>query len=167
MEQVSDALLIIDLQNGVCHQENTTIHQLEKLVATVNKRIALYNQAKLPIIFVQHNDNELRKNSFAWEILPAIQTDKCDYFVNKTHANSFYQTNLQTILTKNNVNQIEICGAQTEYCIDAAIKFAHGLGYDLRMQKNMSTTYDNEFMTATQTIKFYEKIWDRRFLTFI
>ncbi|EOT40242.1 cysteine hydrolase family protein [Enterococcus dispar] len=167
MEQLSDAFIIIDLQNGVCHAEGKQIDHLEELVVAVNKRIAFYHTAELPIIFVQHQDATLRKNSFDWEILSGIQIGMKSHFVNKTHANSFYQTDLSRILTKNNVKSLEICGAQTEYCIDATIKFAHGMGYDLRMQKNMSTTYDNEFMTATQNITFYEKIWDGRFLTFI
>ena len=48
-------------------------------------------------------------------------------FVRKTHANSFYKTNLKEILDQLSVNRIEFCGAQTEYCMDATIKFAHGL----------------------------------------
>lgn len=41
---------------------------------------------------------------------------------------------------------------------------AHGLGYQLLMKSGASSTFDNQFMTAKQTIKFYEKIWEENFL---
>ncbi|BDP73770.1 hypothetical protein EfmAA96_15550 [Enterococcus faecium] len=43
------------------------------------------------------------------------------YFVRKTHANSFYKTNLSVLLTELDCHSIELCGAQAEYCIDTAV----------------------------------------------
>lgn len=36
-----------------------------------------------------------------------------------------------------------------------------------RIKRGATTTYDNPFMKAKETIAFYEKIWDKRFLTFL
>ena len=58
---LADALLIIDLQNGVCHQEDHSIDHLEQLVLTVNSLI--HNYSGRPIIFVQHCDEELVEGS--------------------------------------------------------------------------------------------------------
>ncbi|OYT03716.1 cysteine hydrolase, partial [Limosilactobacillus reuteri] len=32
---------------------------------------------------------------------------------------------------------------------------------------NTSSTFDNKYMTAEDTINFFENIWNNRFLTFI
>ena len=76
------------------------------------------------------------------------------FFVRKTHANAFYKTNLKEILDQLSVNRIEFCGAQTEYCMDATIKFAHGLGYENFMGQKTTSTLNNPFMSAKETIDF-------------
>lgn len=85
-------------------------------------------------------------------------------FVHQPHANSFWQSNLQVLLGQKQIHSLEICGAQTEYCIDTTVKVAHSLGYQLQM---VSTTVANSLMTATQTIAFYEGIWADRFMTLL
>ncbi len=166
MKPVADALLIIDLQNGVCY-DGTPIHNLTKVVKETNQRIDDYDKAGKTIIFIQHEDEELIPETEMWELLPELFLPAKSYFVRKIHANSFYHTNLQELLEKNECRSLEICGAQTEYCIDTTVKFAHGLGYKLWMRRGGTTTYSNDYMTVETTINFYEKIWNRRFLTFI
>ncbi|KRL01109.1 cysteine hydrolase family protein [Liquorilactobacillus capillatus] len=164
---LGDALLVIDLQNGVCHQNKADIYQLEQLRMKVSQRIARYTAADHPVIFVQHENETLLKGSAAWQLIPEIPVPATAYFVAKMHANSFFQTPLNRLLQNLKVTKVELCGAQSEYCIDATVKFAHGLGYQLLMSHQMTTTWDNEFMSAAKTIAFYEKIWDRRFLQFV
>ena len=166
MEKLSDALLIIDLQKGVC-LENGTIDHFSELIALVNERINRYRKQEKPIIFIQHCDEDLLENSEAWEIVAELDRRPDDPTLQKTHANSFYHTELQELLQHLKIQSLERCGAQTQYCMDATIKFAHGSGYSLSMARQASTTYDNEFLSAKDTISFYESIWDKRFLTFI
>lgn len=163
MLPTSDALLVIDFQNGVC-KEPKDIFNLQECVIEINNRISAYREINKLIIFVQHNDEELVFGSFPWQIIPEIDSQPNDIVIQKTHANSFYHTKLKQILNEKNISSIEICGAQTEFCIDTTIKMAHGLGYDLQMKKGLSTTIDNYYMTAPQTVQFYENIWDGRFL---
>ncbi len=163
---LADVLLIIDFQNGVC-KGSTPVADLRNCISKINKRIEMYRQSEKPIIFVQHNDNELVKGQADWLIIDDINTTDNDYYVQKTHANSFFKTNLKTILDENNVAAIEICGAQTEYCVDTTIKMAHGLGYKLQMVRGTATTIANDYMDAKTTNSFYENIWNHRFLEFV
>ncbi|MGG5332540.1 cysteine hydrolase family protein [Enterococcus sp. AZ163] len=167
MSALSDVLIVIDLQNGVCHNGATAIHNFENLVELVNSRIASYQKEKRPIIFIQHSDEDLIIDTYSWEIIPELIQSPDNYFLGKTHANSFYQTSLQKLLTDLKVNSIEFCGAQTQYCMDTTIKFAHGLGYQLSLMKSASSTYDDALISAADMIRFYEKIWDKRFLTLL
>lgn len=166
VEKLSDALLIIDLQKGVCFDQ-VKIDHFEEIIALVNQRIQLYRGQNKPILFIQHCDEQLVPHSEAWAIVDELDAEEQDTYIQKTHANSFYHTKLQEVLQKRHIGSLEICGAQTQYCVDTTIKFAHGLGYQLTMLKNASTTYDNEFLSASDTISFYENIWENRFLQLI
>ncbi len=165
MKKIYDALLVIDLQNGVCHGD-TTICNLEKLIAHVNERIEFYAKQNRPIIYVQHCDEWLVPGEAAWQIIPQLKQAEA-YMIQKTHASAFYQTNLQEVLTGLHVNTLELCGAQTEYCVDATIKVAHSLGYDLKMFPQTTTTFANQYLSAEDTIAFYEAIWHQRFVSFV
>lgn len=46
--------------------------------------------------------------------MPELNVPKTAIFVQKTHADSFWQTNLQTLLSQMQIKSLEICGAQTE-----------------------------------------------------
>ncbi|WP_336771414.1 cysteine hydrolase family protein [Paenibacillus sp. MMO-58] len=162
----ADVLIVIDLQNGVCYNKEH-LFRLEKLLTKVNERISLYRKLHKPIIFVQHCDEELVPGEEHWAINAKLDVQAQDFLVNKIHANSFYRTNLKEILDQLNVHSIEFCGAQTEYCMDATIKFAHGLGYKNLMVKNATSTLNNSSMSAEETINFYENMWNHRYLEFI
>ncbi|MEK4628787.1 cysteine hydrolase family protein [Solibacillus sp. FSL R7-0682] len=166
MNTSADILIIIDLQNGVCYGE-THLFDLRNLITKVNNRISLYRGLQKPIIFVQHCDEELVPEEKTWAIIDNLDVKEQDYFVRKTHANSFYKTNLKNLLEQLSVQKIEFCGAQTEYCMDATIKFSHGLGYENFMAHKATSTLNNSYMSAKETIDFYESIWNHRFLKLI
>ncbi|RJX40544.1 cysteine hydrolase [Paenibacillus pinisoli] len=166
MGNCADVLVVIDLQNGVCYNKEH-LFELDKLLTKVNDRISLYRKLDKPIIFVQHCDEDLVPGEELWAINKKLDVNAQDILVNKTHANSFYKTNLKDTLDQLNVHSIEFCGAQTEYCMDATIKFAHGLGYKNLMVKNATSTLNHSFMSAEETIRFYENMWNHRYLEFI
>lgn len=166
MENSADVLIVIDMQNGVCYSDEH-LFDLQNLLTKINTRISLYRELHKPIIFVQHCDEELVPGEELWTIHANLDVQEQDFLVRKTHANSFYNTNLKSLLDQLAVKRIEFCGAQTEFCMDATIKFAHGLGYENQMIKKTTSTLNNSFMTAKDTIDFYESIWDNRFLKLI
>lgn len=166
IETSADVLIVIDLQNGVCYSKED-LFGLQELLSKVNERIFLYRKLHKQIIFVQHCDEELVPGEELWAINAKIDVQKQDFLINKIHANSFYRTNLKEILDQLNTHSIEFCGAQTEYCMDATIKFAHGLGYRNFMVPNATSTLNNSFMSAKETIIFYENMWKHRYLEFI
>lgn len=98
--------------------------------------------------------------------MPQLDAHLEDTRIAKTHANSFYQTDLTEHLKQEQIDCLEVWGAQTQYCVDSTIKFAHGLGFTLYSFPNASSTTDQAACTALQIIAFYEDIWRDRFLTF-
>ena len=162
---VQDILLVIDMQRGVLENDGQKIYHKEQLLETVNERIKKYREANLPIIFIQHHDSDLLRASDPWQFDPALAITKNDQVIEKNHPNSFYHTSLQKNLDQLHVQSIEFCGAQTEFCLDATIKFAHGLGYQGFIKADGYSTYDDQFLTAPQLNAFYRMIWQNRFLT--
>ncbi|WP_278558083.1 cysteine hydrolase family protein [Limosilactobacillus vaginalis] len=160
---MTKALLVIDLQNGVCYKSKE-IFNLKSLIKLINERIAFFRAQDLPVVFIQHESSLLLKGSTEWKLISELNYQRNDFYINKTHPNSFYKTTLQETLNSLQVRELEICGAQTEYCVDTTIKMAHGLGYQLSMRYGASSTFDNQFMTAKETIQFYENIWEEYFL---
>ncbi len=140
----NQALLIIDLQTGVCHGAQP-VANLDTLIDGVNQRIARYRASQAPVIFVQHTDEDLPLHSAAWALLPTLDAQPGDYYVDKTHANAFYHTDLGTQLQTLGVTSLEIAGAQVEFCVDTTVKMAHGLGYQLTMVPGLTTTTANDF----------------------
>lgn len=100
---------------------------------------------------MQHNDEDLVADSLAWQIIPAFRVQPTDTVVQKTHANVFYSHQLAA-------ESLEICGAQTEYCVDTTTKVGYRIGYDLEMTPGLTPT-------AEQTIAFYKGIWNHCVVT--
>lgn len=159
---IADCLMVIDLQNAVV----TGNDGLKLLLQKVNGEIAKYRAKGRMIIFVQHNDEDLRRGTRDWDFVDGLDIQAEDTVIEKTHANSFLRTTLQSELEAHRVRSIEVCGAQTEYCVDTTVKMAHGLGYEMTMKYGMTTTNDNYFMNREDTIKFYEQLWKDRFVHF-
>lgn len=161
MPELADGLIIVDMQKALqyCYNFNNLIH-------SINDRIAEYRQANLPIIYIQHNDQDITRGSEMWSLSGKLDKQTEDIVVEKTHANAFYQTNLNKILMSHGIRTIELCGGQTEYSCNATIIMAHGLGYKILMEHDMTTTFDNDYMIAEDTLSFFEHIWDNRFVTF-
>lgn len=159
-------LVVIDMQAGILYNGIQRIYQKERLLKTVNARISEYRETGKPIIFIQHHDAELLRHSAEWQLSSELDFRTGDYLVEKDHPNSFYHTKLQSLLEQLKISDIEFCGAQTEFCLDTTIKFAHGLDYTCSISEHAYSTYDNDFLTAAQLNAFYHQIWQNRFLVF-
>lgn len=159
------ALIIIDLQQGV-EQFSSGLYNKEPLLTAVNARIATYRCSQQPIIFIQHTDETMPYGSPTWQLFEQLDQQPTDYYLTKTHANSFYQTELTQTLQQLHISTLEFCGAQTEYCVDTTIRVAHSLGYNCLMQRGLSTTSNNDLLDAKTIIAHHEALWDHRFLTF-
>ncbi|SOB44027.1 Isochorismatase [Weissella viridescens] len=163
------ALVVIDLQNGVCNPDfGVSAYSYKEVISNVNERIDFYRSTNQPIVFIQHTDDELKKGSDVWQFVPDLNVTDRDVIVEKSVPDSFYHTKLESVLNELGCDELEFAGAQTEYCVDTTIKVAFDKGYKLTMSQNLvTTTLDNEYMSASDTISFYRDIWDTRFLTFV
>ena len=156
------ALLVIDLQNGI-----GPLVDGAGLLARVNQRITHSRQHHQPIIFIQHQEPGLEKDSTAWQLIADLDHRDTDYYVGKTHPDSFHQTMLQNVLDDLGVDELEICGAETQFCIDTTIKASFDRGYPIVMKHHLSATEADDLIPVAVMQQHYERIWGNHFVTFL
>lgn len=156
------ALLVIDMQIGI-----SPLYEEKDVLDKINNRINNYRSNNDLIIFIQHSDSEIIYGSDDWNFYPDLAIDNDDVIVEKTHPDSFLNTNLESILNKNDITDLEIVGAQIEYCIDTTIKVSVDKGYKVVVPIKAVTTIGNEILDADSIRSFYKLIWKDTFVTIL
>ena len=150
---MNTALLIIDVQNGLCSGEEECF-DIQRIIRTINDLSTKVRALGLTVILVQHEELEgsLTHGSAAWQLADDLLTAADDLRVRKTTPDAFYQTDLLSLLQARGIDRLVICGLQTDYCINATVRQAHALGYDVVLAADAHSTVANGSMAAEQII---------------
>jgi nicotinamidase-related amidase len=135
------ALLVVDVQNGAIG----AAHQRDEVVANIGLLVDKARQEQIPVVWVQHDDEDLPKGSESWQIVSELTPDDAEPVVEKNWGDSFEDTTLETILSGLGVGRLVVVGAQTDACIRSTLHGAITRGYDATLVKDAHTTED---MTA-------------------
>ena len=132
------ALLVVDVQNGVVDGA----HERDTVVANINALVDKARQEDIPVVWVQHSDEELPTGSDVWQIVPELKPDDGEAHVEKNYGDSFEDTNLETVLSDLGVGRLVVVGAETDACIRSTIHGAFARGYDATLVGDAHTTGD-------------------------
>ena len=132
------ALLVIDVQNGVVE----AAHERDAVVANVGRLVEKARREQVPVVWVQHSNEELVTGSDAWRIVPELTPANAEPLVEKTYDDSFEDTSLETVLSQLGVGRLVIAGAQTDACIRSTLHGALVRGYDATLVSDAHTTED-------------------------
>ena len=112
--------------------------------ARITKNVSIaVNKARaqrVPVIWVQHSDDELIYGSPAWQWVPELSPLADEIRIDKNFNSSFEQTPLGETLTSLNATHIVLAGAATNWCIRATAYGALERGYDLTLLEDAHTT---------------------------
>src|SRR4051812_25885689 len=111
------ALLVIDVQNGVV----TGNYDRDSVVANIATLVDKARQDGVPVVWVQHNGDNLARGSQEWEIVPELKPDGAEPVVDKSYGDSFEDTSLESVLGQLSVGSLVVCGAQTDMCIRSTL----------------------------------------------
>ena len=81
------ALLLIDIQNGLTKKKK--LHDFSIFIQTINNTINLFRERKDFIVFVQHNNKQLKEFTDDCEIDDRIDKRENDLTMQKFHRNAF------------------------------------------------------------------------------
>jgi len=132
------ALLVIDVQNGVV----AGAHERDAVVANVNTLVEKARQEQVPVVWVQHNDSGLQRETEDWQIVPELSRGDGEPLVEKSYGDSFEDTNLESVLSDLGVGRLVVAGAQTDMCIRSTLHGAFARGYDATLVSDAHTTED-------------------------
>jgi hypothetical protein len=132
------ALLVVDVQT--CVVEGTP--RRDAVVANVGTLVEKARQEQVPVVWVQHSDEQIVRGSDGWRIVPELAPDDAEPLVEKHYGDSFEDTSLETVLSGLGVGRLMVVGAQTDACIRSTLHGALARGYDATLVSDAHTTED-------------------------
>jgi nicotinamidase-related amidase len=132
------ALLVIDVQNGVVEGN----YERDAVVANVASLVDKAREERVPVVWVQHNDDNLVRETDEWRIVPELARDAAEPLVEKSYGDSFAGTTLEDVLSDLAVGRLVVVGAQTDACVRSTLHGALVRGYDATLVSDAHTTED-------------------------
>ncbi|HEX5173986.1 MAG TPA: cysteine hydrolase family protein [Gaiellaceae bacterium] len=132
------ALLVIDVQNGVVGGA----YERDSMVANVGAVVEKARASDVPVVWVQHQSDNLAPDSDDWQIVSELSPDDGDPLVDKRYPDSFEETTLESILSDLAVGRLVVVGAQTDECVRSTLHGALVRGYDATLVSDAHTTED-------------------------
>jgi nicotinamidase-related amidase len=136
--RTNTALLVIDVQNGVVDGA----HERDAVVSRIGSLVDRARDADVPVIWVQHNDDDLLVDSDAWQYVPELTKADGEPLVQKQYGDSFEDTDLEALLAERGVGHLIVTGAQSDQCIRCTLHGAFTRGYDATLVSDAHTTVD-------------------------
>jgi nicotinamidase-related amidase len=131
-------LLVIDVQNRVVE----AAHQRDSVVANIGTLVGRARREGIPVVWVQHSDDEIPRDSDGWRIVPELTPGETEPLVDKNYGDSFEDTILETVLSELGVGRLVVVGAETDACVRSTLHGAFVRGYDATLVSDAHTTGD-------------------------
>jgi nicotinamidase-related amidase len=132
------ALLVVDAQNAALERAQDR----DAVVATVGSLVQKARREGVPVVWVQHSDEQLARESDGWQIVPELTPRGAEPLVEKNHGDSFEDTTLEAVLSGLGVGRVVVVGAQTDWCVRSTLHGAFARGYDTTLVGDAHSTED-------------------------
>lgn len=147
---MTTALLIIDMQQALCAGDEAAFG-IGAVLGAINGLGRAARAAGAPVVLVQHEDDgALQVDTDGWQLAQGLHTAGGDLRLRKTACDSFHATGLHALLQERAVGHLVVCGLQSDFCVDATVRRALSLGYDVTLAADAHSTVDNGVLTAAQ-----------------
>lgn len=132
------ALLVVDVQNDVVDDA----FDRDAVVGRIRGLVDRARDAGVPVVWVQHSDEELALDGPGWQIVPELVPAEGEARVRKEYGDSFEGTILEDVLAHLAVGRLIVAGAETDACIRSTIHGAFARGYDTILVGDAHTSND-------------------------
>ena len=131
-----EVLLVVDVQAGVMRHA----WDAPRIVANIGAAVENARRCHIPVIWVQHADEQLVMDTPDWQIVPELHPAPGEVCIHKHFNSSFEETALEETLAALGATHILLAGAATNWCIRATAYGALDRGYDLTLIADAHTT---------------------------
>ncbi len=150
---MTSVLLVIDVQVDVMRHAHDSSGVIRRIAGLVDRA----RSEGAPVVWVQHDDEEMPRDSDEWQLVPELQPIEGEPRVFKTFSDSFSGTDLEQVLKSLGATRIVMVGAQSDMCIRNTWHAALNRGFDTVLVEDAHTTMDNpwdESLKATTIITY-------------
>lgn len=144
------ALIIVDLQNDYFPGGRWPLVGIEKAATNARRVLAQFRERGTSVIHIRHEFESsdapfFAPGSIGAQINERVLPENGEPVVLKHHPNAFRDTELKTLLDEQGIRKLTVLGAMSHVCIDATVRAAVDLGYDVTVVHNAIATRDLEF----------------------
>jgi nicotinamidase-related amidase len=144
------ALVIVDIQNDYFPGGANPLHAPEAAAARARTLLDAFRSSGEPVVHIRHMWDApdalyLRPGTPGGEINEAVQPSAGETVVEKAFPNAFLETSLDRTLRDARVDRLVVCGMMTSMCVDATVRAAADLGYDVSVAHDACATMALEF----------------------
>ncbi len=159
-------LLVVDMQVGLFEghpprwDADGVIHRINAVAKAVRAVGGI-------VIFIQHDGppgSILEPGTDGWRILPALERTDKDPVVRKQACDSFYETELSSILERHYAQQVIVTGCATDFCVDTTVRAAASRDYQVLVVADGHTTGDRPHLDAVSIIGHHNWMWENLIL---
>lgn len=143
------ALILIDIQNDYFESGKMTLEG--SLLASENAKSVLdaFRANQLPIVHIQHiaaraDATFFLEHSVGAEIHENVKPLLGEKVIIKHYPNSFRETELLEYLVGKEITDVVICGMMTHMCVDATVRAAKDLGFNVTLIADACATRNLE-----------------------
>jgi len=152
---LAKALLVIDVQEGM--EPERGAHDGAGVVARIASLLARARERGTRVIYIQHDGSAepghpLAKGAPGHAIHHAIAPEAGETVIGKRQCSSFFETELDSVLKSGGIDHLVVCGMQTEYCVDTAVRSARERGYRVTLVSDAHTTGDTQVLKAGEIV---------------
>lgn len=113
---MSIAFLIIDMQKAFVDNPKSC-GSIQDALEYINETSKLFREAKMPVILIQDEEAGEGPESEGYALMDQLLVEESDYRISKFHSNAFWDTGLEALLKKLEVEFLVISGFAAEYCV--------------------------------------------------
>ncbi len=148
------ALLVIDIQKQFFDLSPEITQSLQHAIEYVNAAIAIFREKGLPVICIQHIDEEdgLVPGTEGFEIPDELNILASDIHIQKDKGSAFVKTNLQQYLEKFEVDTLILTGFCAEFCVLSTYRGAKDLDYTAILLRGSLASSDPQHITFVEEI---------------
>lgn len=148
----NQALLVVDVQEDMVNGEYAgAMTSRESVLANIVTAIGKADAADVQIIFIRDRDVNGGSGP-GFEVHSGLPQPAGSVTIDKSNNNAFTRTLLGPFLQERGIEHLVICGMQSEYCIDTAVRAAVGRDFDVTLLEDAHTTVDSALLSGEQII---------------
>jgi len=150
------AFLVIDMLNDfVLKGAVLEVTAARKIIPTLKNRIEKARKKKIPIIYICDSHAEDDKEFEIWpphaikgtkgaQVVEGLSPEHEDYLVEKSTYSGFYNTELEDLLKRLNIEELIITGTVTNICVMYTVADAIFRGYKVKVLKDCVAAVNEE-----------------------